>query len=400
MKEITLTLKIITPLFMGGADQQPELRTQSINGVIRWWFRTIGGSFEDEKKLFGWGGENARKGNVKISIIKSEKLEVKKFSKIFNNNGYPEQIGYNYFSFSLDQRFNKRQTDKIQRKYFNENRNFILKTTFTPLLNDEDIKKFLCALWCSIYLGNFGSRARRGFGSLIVTDIKGIEENFLSFIPKDNISGWLKNNIEVIKQKFSFSEIKVYTINKNNFNNNIQNWVNKVQEGRNGKYLASRYNSSNLNQLQNLLNFMGFTLMAFRSYMKPDYDTAKNIIQGSKPQENKIERAIFGLPINFFFSSIKSKRHDGKLGVGAILNPVKTENGKETNLRRASPIIFKVIANKNNDFEGFIILVKKEFLPENIKLKLKNTEIKKPNYTLIDKYINTLKNMQLISEVF
>ncbi|MEJ5274200.1 MAG: RAMP superfamily CRISPR-associated protein, partial [Spirochaetota bacterium] len=364
-------------------------------------FRTIGGSFEDEKKLFGWGGESARKGNVKIAINKTLDLKNAKFSKIFNANGFPEPMGYNYISFSLDQRFSEKQTDKIQRKYFIENQKFILKITFSSLLTEEDIKKYLCALWCSIYLGNFGSRSRRGFGSLIVSDIKGdntkvIEENFLSFIPDGNMPDWLKKNIEKIKSLFKFQNIKVYKIEKNNINK-IQSWVDEVQtendtnQRRMGHYLVNKYISNNsLNESQKLLNLMGFTLMAFRSYMKPDYDNAKSIIQGYRAKDNKIERAIFGLPINFFFSSIKKQ---------GVLNPVKNENGKETNLRRASPIIFKVIANKNNNFEGFIILVKKEFLPINIKLKLKNTEIKKPDYTLMDKYINTLKSKQLIWEV-
>ena len=49
MKTFKVKCKIITPLFMGGANQQPELRTQSINGVLRWWFRVLGGSIEDEK---------------------------------------------------------------------------------------------------------------------------------------------------------------------------------------------------------------------------------------------------------------------------------------------------------------------------------------------------------------
>ena len=54
-KKIIFKLKIITPLFIGGAQRQAELRTQSFNGMFRYWFRIAGGSLEDEKKNFWLG---------------------------------------------------------------------------------------------------------------------------------------------------------------------------------------------------------------------------------------------------------------------------------------------------------------------------------------------------------
>ncbi len=41
MKSITFTLRVITPLFMGGANQQAELRAQSFKGMIRFWWRAL-----------------------------------------------------------------------------------------------------------------------------------------------------------------------------------------------------------------------------------------------------------------------------------------------------------------------------------------------------------------------
>jgi len=68
MKSWLVECKVITPLFMGGAYQQAELRTQSINGLLRWWFRIAGGSLKDEKRIFGWAGETSNQGLVKIFI--------------------------------------------------------------------------------------------------------------------------------------------------------------------------------------------------------------------------------------------------------------------------------------------------------------------------------------------
>jgi len=82
-----MTCKILTPLFMDDAEQQVELRTQSINGLLRWWFRVAGGSFEDEKRIFGWAGETSNQGLVRIFIKDFDKLQKQRFSKEFDNLG-------------------------------------------------------------------------------------------------------------------------------------------------------------------------------------------------------------------------------------------------------------------------------------------------------------------------
>ncbi|MGC8988489.1 MAG: type III-B CRISPR module RAMP protein Cmr1 [Verrucomicrobiia bacterium] len=47
-------IEIITPLFNRGAYQDtPEIRVPSIRGMVRWWFRALGGSADDEKEVFG-----------------------------------------------------------------------------------------------------------------------------------------------------------------------------------------------------------------------------------------------------------------------------------------------------------------------------------------------------------
>ncbi len=47
-------LQLITPCFCAGADQEtPELRAASFRGELRWWFRCLGGSREQEQAVFG-----------------------------------------------------------------------------------------------------------------------------------------------------------------------------------------------------------------------------------------------------------------------------------------------------------------------------------------------------------
>jgi hypothetical protein len=47
-------LEFITPLFSRGAyDDRPEIRPASIRGQLHWWFRALGGNYNDEKAIFG-----------------------------------------------------------------------------------------------------------------------------------------------------------------------------------------------------------------------------------------------------------------------------------------------------------------------------------------------------------
>jgi len=47
-------IEILTPMFCRGAYQDtPEIRVPSIRGMVRWWFRTLGGSPVEERSIFG-----------------------------------------------------------------------------------------------------------------------------------------------------------------------------------------------------------------------------------------------------------------------------------------------------------------------------------------------------------
>ncbi len=54
MKSASFNLEFITPCFCAGAEQsRAEIRPSSVRGQLRWWFRVLGGSLEDESAVFG-----------------------------------------------------------------------------------------------------------------------------------------------------------------------------------------------------------------------------------------------------------------------------------------------------------------------------------------------------------
>jgi CRISPR-associated protein Cmr1 len=73
VKKLTFKLEFITPAFIGGANQQAELRPASFVGLLRWWWRALKGECnienlrEEEVKIFGGIAKNLRKEEIKMA---------------------------------------------------------------------------------------------------------------------------------------------------------------------------------------------------------------------------------------------------------------------------------------------------------------------------------------------
>lgn len=65
-------IEVLTPLFNRGAYQDtPEIRVPSIRGMVRWWFRALGATPDEEKAVFGGmkGFGNRLKNEVRASQL-------------------------------------------------------------------------------------------------------------------------------------------------------------------------------------------------------------------------------------------------------------------------------------------------------------------------------------------
>jgi CRISPR-associated protein Cmr1 len=289
-----------------------------------------------------------------------------------------------------------------------QNKTFHLKISFHPRATDDDIKKFFSALWLAFNLGNFGSRARRGFGAIKIEEIKENGSSMtnncygLNFVPSDDLENWINYNLNKIKDfikpndrqdiPYLFKNFEIYRIQKNNFNY-WKDWIKEVQKERKGRYLKNSWSGNSINNWFDLLDFMGFLLMAYRSYRKPDYNVAKSILHGGQVSNATFERAIFGLPLNFYFSSINKG------------DMVHLKLGNET-LRRASPLMIKIIqtGTKQDEisYEGLFIIMKSTFMPANARLVFSNKEVNLPNniWQALDDFLSTLQNNNLIRRIY
>lgn len=76
MKTQTYKLHILTPCFCRGAYQDtPEIRVPSIRGMVRWWFRALGGTADEEKQVFG--GISRGRAETSRLIFRIKNLQAK-----------------------------------------------------------------------------------------------------------------------------------------------------------------------------------------------------------------------------------------------------------------------------------------------------------------------------------
>ena len=174
MEKLVVTLKTVTPLFLGGAEpnESAELRAPSIKGAMRFWYRTMKGNLpidelnKKEAELFGGMGQG--QGQSKVQIIVNDRLKPKNgklpehkidvSGKSFKIN-IIEYLGYGLYDT---------RNHSLIRQYIPDKEEFTIvikwKTGTTPQ-DICDIKKTLLLL-CAF--GGLGSRNRNGFGCLNV----------------------------------------------------------------------------------------------------------------------------------------------------------------------------------------------------------------------------------------
>ena len=174
MNSVKFTCEVVTPMFLAGADgSTPELRPPSIKGALRFWWRAMNGNMDldqlrkEETKIFGGGGEDARRSRLNIrvsnSILKEgaglpEENISMPLRKQYDEDGVIHGVNlFKYLAFGAD-----------KRKYIDVNT--VFKVTFTYddriSLNEDIVWPF----YALAFFGGLGAKSRNGFGSFRIIE--------------------------------------------------------------------------------------------------------------------------------------------------------------------------------------------------------------------------------------
>lgn len=176
VEKMNIIVEFLTPTFLGGADQQGELRGPPFKNLMRQWWRVVNGNLSEnelrcrEGMLFGTvlGDGDSTASKVRISIVPSQELKLTDAPFQFGKTKHPEVKGGMAIENSLylgygPIRFAKPQP--VPKRYIAPNSKATLSIVY-PQLKQKEI---FTALQYMDAFGAIGSRCRNGFGSISLT---------------------------------------------------------------------------------------------------------------------------------------------------------------------------------------------------------------------------------------
>lgn len=402
--EKIIKARVITPIFISGSNQkEADMRAPSIKGVLKFWFRAGFGEFSDkmkqkEEKIFG--------SQEKPCVFQIRTTQPN--SDTFNPSSY-KYSGISYFLPFLK-----------GRTVIPEKTKFDISLKFYKGATDNDIKAVFGSLWLLFWLGAIGSRARRGFGSILPAEDMEIEG--LNFLPKEkDINGLgkflgenLNKAIKIINpDKTNISGLPDYTLLSKQ-NTKIYLWKKRFYSW------------------QETIDEAGCLLMNWRKKQNPDYQQIKDFIR-KDIQPTELNRPAFGLPIQFYYRStekdhlfnlIKKELRDKSnkeikqilsLGKRGIQNKLKILGLREDTIknlfkkarqlatayvggkrakegeysRRGSPFFIKVIKLSDKNYALLFIFMKAKLFPEKIKVEKegKVAFVNEPDFSMVEEFL-------------
>lgn len=352
MESITFHCRVITPLFLAGADgRTPELRAPSIKGAMRFWWRALHGHLgleelkENETKLFG-GTKNRSELNLTAYLSNEGENP-----NLFNYKRNEERLspGVKYFQYPFFA-----HTETTDREGFSPGTLFQVEVSSR---NSNTIVTGSKLFWLISLFGGFGTRARRGGGAFTIEsyDLKVSSEtmNELEFLN----SSLLQSNIDL-----SVSRDSSEALEWSHFGKDTKAYI--VREG--------------FNSWEEAMNDAAFRMMKIR-----DGNTRKKEERlRSYPftQSDLDRKAAFGLPIQV---------REQKDLVNLVLGNEQDLNDADKG-RRASPVCISIV-EINRQYHWTAIFLSGKFMPENSRIEFKRRSWPAPNMELYNEFIEDLE---------
>jgi len=342
MQKLVARFRIVTPMFLAGVDQnKSELREPSIKGAMRFWYRAIDPLYEEkEAELFGGSGD--RDGQAKFMLrirrsgVKAERWDRNRYNLFYernpkHGNHIPQHAtdrratwqlnGVRYLGFSLFMRDHSARRPLLPGK-----EDFTLEIFLRKNPGVEQRRCIIASLWLLGHFGGLGTRSRRGFGTLSLQSISlengedwpEVEELPLAKDASDT-KKWKETYSRVLKklkQEWFPGQRKVdHTV----FGDSTK--ICLLKTGQKGRSISS----NQMEAWEYALDAAGKALQGFRQRWdlednNSDYFRVKQHlyaankrhlhIAGLKPKNltRAPERAAFGLPLAFRYSSLEHVR--------------------------------------------------------------------------------------------
>ena len=329
---IEATYRIVTPMFCSGSDQQhAELRLASFKGALRFWWRSLmWGQVSDIKDLqkkeaatFGSSNQKVGQSKVRMRLLNNQTHSPSNKAEWSKNKGI-QYLGYGVMNHK----------GELNRPMI-PGGIFTVELRLAASLDDEQRQQVKNALILLGTVGGLGSKSRKGFGSLTLTELKiNREKKELATCPAERIKEMTKSLGEGQPQWTAWSQQSRMLLVTNKGKSSIELLD---QIGKEQVYYRSWGNRGRVIDRAREANF------------KEDHDLSKRQHVAIKHPK----RIAFGLPHNY-----------GKGDSNAV---VPDYHDLE---RRASPLFLHIhLVSESSQPIGVAVFMPSRFLPENEKIR-------------------------------
>lgn len=213
--------EIVTPMFLAGADRRtPELRSASIKGALRFWWRAMHGHLptrdlhKQEAALFGGVGDNPQKSRIIIrtsqQLLKSEKTLFPEANYYVTTKGQRRSINLlEYLAYGTYDYNKQSKVNQFNRGYYSVKQKFdiIVSMPDEPIIN----KSVFHSLFLISIFGGLGARNRNGYGRFYVEDLQNNSDYvdlilFIKSLKKGNRADYtcFSNDIKLLQTNKSY----------------------------------------------------------------------------------------------------------------------------------------------------------------------------------------------------
>lgn len=358
-ESLEATYRIVTPMFIGGADQRPSdgIRPPSFKGALRFWWRALNWHrfraatacderalallHDEEARLFGLAADGATSGQGCFLLKVEDKTnQMAKANLPKASPGHQYLLGQGLYHFKEQYLREAIAPGEVR-----------VRLRFRPGTTEEERTSIARAMLALGLLGGLGSRARKGFGALAIQSLTGTGLT----VPNDAdqlSAGFGELATERAHELPPFTAFSAYTRIDSIPASHQDPWALLGEIGAQMQRYRSWGQNGKVAGAEAERNFPA------------DHDLAQQAAAGEAVSEHP-QRAVFGLPHNYYFSSTKDK-----LDVNAIAP--KPEGGWSdlgTN-RRASPLFVHPHRFPDGSVAGVMALLPAQFLPENWRIGL------------------------------
>ncbi len=337
LRTLDVELEAVTPLWIGGANRQAELRPPSMRGCLRFWFRALAGGLLGETLSDVAAAESAVYGNttrsstVVVRLLGAPQTGVSVVADAAQLPG----LSYMYWSVISQRRDAILAGERFRLRMHSRPFPFTAVEVAGRKLEIADSFELAAAsLWLFLRLGAVGARARRGAGGLRAI---GTPEGWPASLPAlissattpAELGAELSAGVKQVRQAAGWqarppADPSSYDI---------------LHERVCQLYLAD----TTFPTWWQAVNWAGETFRAFRIEHKLDASGVAALLTQGRLTVRTIQRAMLGLPIGFFFKSIFADLtgrgidpREARRKASASVTPLR-------GLGRGSPLFFRIV---------------------------------------------------------